>query len=82
MKKAGMEIPFRYLLWKKIQWISKPGSAYDGLITTKEVQQPTISDHDLHLKKTQTLRDLAKNASFRLDEPMIRSHAKNHLYKL
>ena len=42
-----------------------------------EVQQPTISDHNLHLKKMQTSRDNDKNASDRLDERMIRSRVKN-----
>ena len=46
-----------------------------------EVQQPTISDHNLHLKETQTWRDNAKNSSARLDEWVIRSNAKKHLYK-
>ena len=56
-------------------------SAYDGLITTTEVQQPTISDHNLHLKKTRTWRKNTKNASDRLNEQML-SHAKKHTYKL
>ena len=56
-------------------------SGYDGLITRTEVQQPTISDHNLHLKKTQTWRENTKNASDRLDAQMI-SHGKKHSYKL
>ena len=35
----------------------------------------------MYLKKTQTWRNNAKNASDRLDEWMIRSHTKKHSHK-
>lgn len=57
------------------------GSAYDGLISTIEVQRPAISDHNLHLMTTRIWRDNARNVSDRLDKQMIRSQAKKHSYK-
>ena len=46
----------RYTLGEFMKWneLVNAGSAYDELITTTEVQQLTISDHNQRLKKTQT----------------------------
>ena len=81
MWRTGMEIPFLSILWRKPNELVNARSACDGLITTTEVQQLTISDHNLHLKKTQTWKENTESASDRLDEQMI-SHAKKHPYKL
>ena len=74
----------RYTLGEFMKWneLVNAGSAYDELITTTEVQQLTISDHNQRLKKTKTWRDNAKNTSDGLDKRMKRSHAKKNSHKL
>ena len=80
-EELGRKSPFKLYLGRKSSELVNTGSAY-GLITKTEVQEPTISDHNLHLQKTQTWTDNVKNASDRLDEWMITSHVKKHSYKL
>ena len=77
-EELGWKSPFEIHFGRKSNELVNAGSAYDGLITTMEIQQPTISDQNLHLKKTQKWRDSVKNASNRLDKRMIRTYAKKH----
>ena len=81
-EELGWKSPFEIYFGRKSNELVNAGSAYDGLITTMEVQQLNTSDHNLHLQKTHTWRDNAKNASDRLDEQMIRGHTKKHSHKL
>ena len=80
VKNWGGNLLLRYTLGENE--LVNAGSAYHGLLITTEVQQTTISDHNLYLKKAQTWRNNGKNASDRLDERMIRIHAKKYWYKL
>jgi len=73
--------PFETYFGRKSNELVNAGSAYDRLIATEEVQNPTKLDRNQHKKKIESWRENASKASDRLDERMKRSHAKKYSYK-
>jgi len=80
-EELGWKSPFEIYFGRKSNELVNAGSAYDRLIATEEVQNPTKLDRNQHKKKIESWRENASKASDRLDKRMKRSHAKKYSYK-